>query len=729
MNEDRPFWRSGSVLFALATLVGIVVTDAVLRHLGGKAQDFTLFLGRFHPLVVHLPIGFVLLVGAAEAATLSPKLRARLDPAIALALPLLVLATLVAFVLGHLLARSGDFAPGALSVHRRFELFAAVGICLCPLAWEYQEQSDSGRARWVYRALLGVALGVLSIGAHFGGTLTRGDSYLTRYAPEPFKRLLGGAPAPTPSASAVKPPAREPRLFADVIEPILSARCVGCHGEEKVKGGLRLDSLAALTKGGEDGSVVTPGNPSDSPLLSRVLLPADDDDHMPPEGKPGLTPAEIAAVRFWIERGANDTLLVRDLLVPADARSLLEGALSATPAPKTPTAVTHEGDQPSPSSSAGSAPPVPSASPTSAPAPAVPRAPSSASTAGTSAAPEPAPSSPAPAAARGSGALQIFNDKCVKCHGPLKQKGKLRLDSVDSILRGGKSGAAVVAGDPDASALVRRMNLGLDDDQHMPPAKEPQPSGADKAAVAAWIHALGASRVAGAGVSATSNAVARGISASAGLSREATPPGAPEAAPAHADAPPATPEPTPADLLAGLPSHLALYPSEVAPLLHARCAKCHGGKTPAGGLVVDDYSALLKGGDTGPAITPGKPEQSLLVHRIGLPPEDDDHMPPSDEQQLSSNEIALIGAWVEHGASASAETALAELSRPAVEAVAAHPPARAASDVGQASPPPRSGGCGACTFSKPKGAAENAALGLALLLGLSIWRRRTRGSS
>ena len=59
MNGDRPFWRSGSVLIALGTLVAVVGTDAVLRHSGGKPADFTLFVGRFHPLVVaqnHLAI-------------------------------------------------------------------------------------------------------------------------------------------------------------------------------------------------------------------------------------------------------------------------------------------------------------------------------------------------------------------------------------------------------------------------------------------------------------------------------------------------------------------------------------------------------------------------------------------------------------------------------------------------------------------------------------------------
>src|SRR6185369_13528875 len=93
MDGDRPFWRSGSVLLSLGVLVVVVALDVVLRHLGGTPAPFSLFLGRFHPLAVHLPIGVVLLVGAAEAATLSPRFRGRLDPAIGLALVPLVVVT------------------------------------------------------------------------------------------------------------------------------------------------------------------------------------------------------------------------------------------------------------------------------------------------------------------------------------------------------------------------------------------------------------------------------------------------------------------------------------------------------------------------------------------------------------------------------------------------------------------------------------------------------------
>lgn len=81
----------------------------------------------------------------------------------------------------------------------------------------------------------------------------------------------------------------------------------------------------------------------------------------------------------------------------------------------------------------------------------------------------------------------LFDVQCVKCHGPLEQKGGLELDTPAAVLRGGDEGRVVVPGEPDASRLYRNLAAGAD--PHMPPKK--QLSDADRQAVHRWITALG----------------------------------------------------------------------------------------------------------------------------------------------------------------------------------------------------------------------------------------------
>ena len=91
--------------------------------------------------------------------------------------------------------------------------------------------------------------------------------------------------------------------FAKDIQPILEQNCVKCHGEEKQKGKLRLDSKDAAFKGGKEGPALTAGSADKSELFRRINLPKSDDDFMPSEGEP-LTKAQIDAIREWINQGA-----------------------------------------------------------------------------------------------------------------------------------------------------------------------------------------------------------------------------------------------------------------------------------------------------------------------------------------------------------------------------------------------------------------------------------------
>ncbi|QDV21163.1 Planctomycete cytochrome C [Gimesia panareensis] len=91
---------------------------------------------------------------------------------------------------------------------------------------------------------------------------------------------------------------------------------------------------------------------------------------------------------------------------------------------------------------------------------------------------------------------------------------------------------------------------------------------------------------------------------------------------------------------------LALFENEVRPLLIEHCITCHGPQKSEAGLRLDQKATILKGGETGPALIPGKPDASLLVqalrHTDGL------EMPP--EQKLEANKIAAVVRWVESGA-------------------------------------------------------------------------------
>src|SRR5262245_37639174 len=85
--------------------------------------------------------------------------------------------------------------------------------------------------------------------------------------------------------------------FTRDIQPIFQARCVGCHGPEKQRSGLRLDRREAALAGGDSGAVITPGKGDDSALIRRVTS-KEKSFRMPPAGDP-LTGEQMVLLRAW----------------------------------------------------------------------------------------------------------------------------------------------------------------------------------------------------------------------------------------------------------------------------------------------------------------------------------------------------------------------------------------------------------------------------------------------
>ncbi|HMC27509.1 MAG TPA: c-type cytochrome domain-containing protein [Verrucomicrobiae bacterium] len=104
------------------------------------------------------------------------------------------------------------------------------------------------------------------------------------------------------------PPASDKKdvTYAKDIQPIFKKSCFKCHGPDKQKAKLRLDSLPAALKGSENGKVIETGNSAKSTLVHNVARIGDEDDWMPPvdKGDP-LTKDQVGLIRAWIDQGAK----------------------------------------------------------------------------------------------------------------------------------------------------------------------------------------------------------------------------------------------------------------------------------------------------------------------------------------------------------------------------------------------------------------------------------------
>jgi uncharacterized membrane protein/mono/diheme cytochrome c family protein len=303
-------------LCGVCALVALVLLFAVLYAPpdGVERGELSQFVGRFHPLAVHLPIALVLLVTVLECAGLfrsGKHLQAGAEFVLALA----AASALAAVFLGWMLGRSGGYEGSLVTRHMwgGISLAAALVLCCAIRGWNAK----------LYGAALFATVCLMAWTSDQGGKLTHGEDFLTEHMPGRLRSLLGVAPpakrhvtanSPIPNSANLPitnvpaPAAASVAFFASRVAPIFDDKCVQCHGPEKKKGKLRLDTYDYVMRGGKDGVIVKPGDPHNSELYRRITLPRDNKDAMPAEGKPGLTAAELKVLEFWIASGAAENL-------------------------------------------------------------------------------------------------------------------------------------------------------------------------------------------------------------------------------------------------------------------------------------------------------------------------------------------------------------------------------------------------------------------------------------
>src|SRR5262249_4434969 len=226
--------------------------------LDGKPHaDWLQFLGRFHPLLVHLPIGLIVLLPLLEFAGTR---RQSFREAAGFVLQIALVTCILSIIFGLLLAYGSGEIGTTVTRHMRGGIVLAIALLLCLAV---RPSYVAGKQSRSYFILLAAVLITLTWTAHQGGSLTHGGDYLTRYMPPTLKRFVA------PSAVSSHPNS----FFARHIYPVLDTKCVACHGTIKEQGGLRLDSYESLMAGGKDGIVIAPRNPDGSLLLKKVTLP------------------------------------------------------------------------------------------------------------------------------------------------------------------------------------------------------------------------------------------------------------------------------------------------------------------------------------------------------------------------------------------------------------------------------------------------------------------------
>lgn len=248
--------------------------------------DISTFLGRLHPLIVHLPIGFLLLAILFNFLSYLPKYNT-LKTAIPLTLLVGFIAAILACILGYILSFSGEYNLKLLKNHKISGISVAVlsGV-LYLLSTERFKQFITPK---IYSVALVILFLLVSFSGHQGGTLTHGNDYLS------IKTLL--------HQERIKPnTVEEAYIFEDVIQPILENKCSQCHQGSKLKGNLSIETLADLKKGGKHGAAVVAGKLNESELFKRISLNPDNKEFMPTDGKTPLTKNETEIIKWWIER-------------------------------------------------------------------------------------------------------------------------------------------------------------------------------------------------------------------------------------------------------------------------------------------------------------------------------------------------------------------------------------------------------------------------------------------
>lgn len=260
----------------------------------------TNFLGHLHPVLLHLPIGIFSL--AFLLFYIGPDKSVRLSRQLGFILFVSWISAMISAASGLLLNTSGEYNEQAAETH---QWLAILFTFLCGgVYFLHRYNLKINRVHKAFHPIFIAALIVMVFTGHAGGSLTHGPDFLWPEQEEAEKQVKVIPVLSDTSTFTV---------YEGIVQPLLASKCENCHKAGKQKGGLRVDDFSLLLKGGKKGKIIQPGDPASSEMISRIMLPAEDDKHMPPKGKQQLSEKEIALLHWWIAHGADPIVTIREV--------------------------------------------------------------------------------------------------------------------------------------------------------------------------------------------------------------------------------------------------------------------------------------------------------------------------------------------------------------------------------------------------------------------------------
>lgn len=277
------------------------------------AFDFTNFIGRFHPLFVHLPIGFLILGVLMEWYQRISKTE-KLSNLISYAWLLGGIGGAFAAFCGWWLGETGLYFEDDLFLHR----WIGIAIVLLSFGGWWLKKNAENYSNMVHQGANIFLIALISFEGHLGGNLTHGEAYLFEYAPEGIRNMMLDEKSEIADLSKTD----SIRVYDDLVLPIFQQKCFACHNNEVQRGGLNMASIDSMLAGGDGGPAFLGGNLEESELFRRMTLPQKNIKFMPPVGDP-LTYDEIKIVEWWIAQGAPADAMITDVEVVESVKPTL----------------------------------------------------------------------------------------------------------------------------------------------------------------------------------------------------------------------------------------------------------------------------------------------------------------------------------------------------------------------------------------------------------------------